>query len=365
MKIRFSPPGRPALIAAAVAVIAGSALTATSAQADSSAVAAPAPAGAATVTADAAARSALATRLATQLGARTAGSYQDAASGALVVTVTDDAAARAVRSAGAVPRLVARDGAQLRQATAALDRTARVPGTAWMVDPVSNQVVVSVDSTVTGAKLARVQAAVAKLGGAVRTERIAGTLSTRITGGDAIYGGPYRCSLGFNVSRGGTAYLLTAGHCTNAADTWYGSGNRLIGPRVGSSFPGNDYGIVQYTAGGWDRPGAVNLYPGQRDIANAGDPYVGQGVERSGSTTGRRTGTVTGLNATVNYQEGTVTGMIATNVCAEGGDSGGSLYAGNTALGLTSGGSGNCSTGGRTFFQPVTEALNAYGVSIY
>lgn len=71
------------------------------------------------------------------------------------------------------------------------------------------------------------------------------------------------------------------------------------------------------------------------------------------------------LNATVNYAEGSVSGLIQTNVCAEPGDSGGSLFAGNTALGLTSGGSGNCSSGGTTFFQPVTEALSVYGVSVY
>ena len=32
---------------------------------------------------------------------------------------------------------------------------------------------------------------------------------------------------------------------------------------------------------------------------------------------------------------------------------------------LTSGGSGNCSSGGVTYFQPVTEALSVYGVSVY
>ena len=42
----------------------------------------------------------------------------------------------------------------------------------------------------------------------------------------------------------------------------------------------------------------------------------------------------------MNYPQGTVTGMIRTTVCAEPGDSGGALFAGNTALGLTSGGSG-------------------------
>jgi hypothetical protein len=74
---------------------------------------------------------------------------------------------------------------------------------------------------------------------------------------------------------------------------------------------------------------------------------------------------VTALNATVNYAEGSVYGMIKTTVCAEGGDSGGALFAGSVALGLTSGGSGNCSSGGTTYFQPVTEALSVYGVSVY
>ena len=38
---------------------------------------------------------------------------------------------------------------------------------------------------------------------------------------------------------------------------------------------------------------------------------------------------------------------------------------GGVALGLTSGGSGDCSSGGTTFFQPVAEALSAYGVSVF
>ncbi|MDG4803750.1 YibE/F family protein [Micromonospora sp. WMMD980] len=35
------------------------------------------------------------------------------------------------------------------------------------------------------------------------------------------------------------------------------------------------------------------------------------------------------------------------------------------ALGLTSGGCGNCRSGGTTYFQPVVEALNRYNVSVY
>jgi streptogrisin D len=337
---------RAALTIAATGLVAGTLLAPSLAQA----------ASASPMSADAAAG------LSAKLGDRSAGSYLDA-SGKSVITVTDAATADTVRAAGAVPKLVRYSAAQLASSTAALDSSARIPGTAWAVDPVSNQVVVNVDSTVTGAKLAQLNAAVARLGDTVRVESTPGVLSVRISGGDAIYGGQFRCSLGFNVRSGSTYYFLTAGHCGNIASTWYANSSHttVLGTRAGSSFPGNDYAIVRYTNSSISHPGAV----GSQDIASAGTPSVGQTVFRRGSTTGTHSGRVTALNATVNYAEGTVTGLIRTTVCAEGGDSGGPLYAGTRAYGLTSGGSGNCSTGGVTFFQPVVEALNRYGVSVY
>lgn len=60
-----------------------------------------------------------------------------------------------------------------------------------------------------------------------------------------------------------------------------------------------------------------------------------------------------------------MTGLIATTVCTDPGDTGGLLFAGTTALGLFSGGSGNCSSGGTSFYQPLAEALAAYGLSLY
>lgn len=307
--------------------------------------------------------------LATKLGDRAAGAYADS-NGTMVVAVTDAAAARQVRAAGATPKLVTRGADKLAAATNELERSAKIPGTAWWTDPATNQVVVSVDSTVTGAKLERVRAAAARTGGAVRIEAESGVLSTRISGGNAIYaGGGGRCSLGFNVrSSSGVKYFLTAGHCTNISSSWYSNSSQttLLGSRAGTSFPGNDYGIVRYSNQTTTQPGNVYLYNGSyQDITAAGNAYVGQTVRRSGSTTGVHSGSVTALNATVNYAEGSVSGLIRTTVCAEPGDSGGSLFAGSTALGLTSGGSGNCSSGGTTYFQPVTEALSVYGVSVY
>jgi streptogrisin D len=304
--------------------------------------------------------SALASSIDATFGTSTAGSYVDGA-GKVVVNVTDAATAASVRAAGATPRFVARSGARLAAADDSLKAGLKTPGTAFAVDPVSNQVVVTVDSTVTGAKLAAVKATVAKLGDAARIESTPGRLSVEISGGDAIYTSGARCSLGFNVRSGsGTYYFLTAGHCTNIGSTWT-SGSTTLGTRAGSSFPGNDYGIVQYTNSSVTKSGSV----GSQDISSAGTPAVGSTVYRRGSTTGTHSGRVTALNSTVNYAQGRVSGLIQTTVCAEPGDSGGPLYSGSTALGLTSGGSGNCSSGGVTYFQPVTEPLGVYGVSVF
>jgi streptogrisin D len=292
---------------------------------------------------------------------QTAGNYLDAATNKMVVTVTDAAAADKVRAAGATPKFVKYNAAHLN---GIVSDAPAIVGTAWSVDPVTNQVVVDVDTTVAGADLAAVRAAVARAGDAARIEHLSGRLQQTITGGDAIYGGNFRCSLGFNVrNSAGTYFFLTAGHCTNSASAWYSNSSHTtkLGDRTGTSFPGNDYGIVRYLSTFTNHPGMV----GSQDITSARNPSVGETVFRRGSTTGIHSGTVTALNATVNYPQGTVTGLIRTTVCAEPGDSGGSLYHGTAALGLTSGGSGNCSSGGTTFFQPVLEPLGVYGVSVY
>ena len=68
----------------------------------------------------------------------------------------------------------------------------------------------------------------------------------------------------------------------------------------------------------------------------------------------------------MNYAEGTVFGLTRTNICTQPGDSGGALYAGNLAQGITSGGSiGGCGQPGfRSFFQPVGEALSVYALTL-
>ncbi|MFB7650375.1 MULTISPECIES: S1 family peptidase [unclassified Streptomyces] len=281
----------------------------------------------------------------------------------LIAMATGLAAAAALAvpaaTASAAPAPQTFSAAELNQTHDAV-RTADVGGTAWYTDTRSDKVVVTVDSTVSKAEIAEIRSEAGANAGALVIKHTPGKFSKLIAGGEAITTGGARCSLGFNVQDGaGTKFALTAGHCTNIGSSW------SIGTTAGSSFPGNDYGIIRHSNGA-AADGRVSLYNGSyQEITGAGDPSVGQSVQRSGSTTGLHGGTVTGLNATVNYgADGIVSGLIQTNVCAEPGDSGGALFSGSTALGLTSGGSGNCSSGGTTFFQPVTEALGAYGVSI-
>ncbi|WP_229328149.1 S1 family peptidase [Streptomyces sp. UNOC14_S4] len=284
-----------------------------------------------------------------------------AGSAAAVLAVT----ALALPTAHAAPSQARLSAADVASARATLKTEASIPGTAWSVDPRTNKVTVTADSTVRGAKLARLNKVVAGLGDKATLRRTAGQFRPLIAGGDAIWGSGVRCSLGFNVSKGGQPYFLTAGHCGNASATWSDTqGGSEIGQTETSVFPGHDYALVRYTSN-IDHPSAVDLYNGSlQNISRAGEATVGEQVQRSGSTTGVHGGQVTGLNATVNYAEGTVEGLIDTTVCAEPGDSGGPLFDGDTALGLTSGGSGDCSGGGETFFQPVPAALQAVGAQL-
>ncbi|HZN77150.1 MAG TPA: S1 family peptidase [Micromonosporaceae bacterium] len=258
-----------------------------------------------------------------------------------------------------VPAPQAYSASQLAAVSDAVDRSG-VAGIAWYVDATAGRVAVTADSSVSSAAIATLRRAAGANAGALRVDRASGVFAPLLSAGDAIYGGNFRCSLGFNVVSGSTFYLLTAGHCGKLASPWYTNAQHttLIGPVVNFSFPGNDYALVRYDNTSLSHPGGFTV----------ADAFVGERVTRDGSTTGVHSGTVTALNVTVRYvghPGGKVSGLIQTTVCAEPGDSGGPLYDGTRALGLTSGGSGNCSTGGTTFFQPVREAAQAYGVTIF
>ena len=182
-----------------------------------------------------------------------------------------------------------------------------------------------------------------------------------VRGADAYFiNSQARCSIGFSVVGGS----VKERHCGDVGATTAGSNQVAQGTFKASSFPGNDYSFVQVNSN-WTPTAVVNDFNGGTvPVAGSQEAAVGASICRSGSTTGTHCGTVQAKNATVNYAEGTVTGLTRTNVCAEPGDSGGSWMSGNQAQGVTSGGSGNCTSGGTTFFQPVNEILQANNLTL-
>ncbi|MFE0804523.1 S1 family peptidase [Streptomyces sp. NPDC057781] len=297
------------------------------------------------------------------------GSWFDAGRGRLTVAVTPEASpatVRAVGATGAHVRTVEHSARQLDAAKTRIDRLDAPAGvSSWHVDPAANAVVVDV---VAGKRADNdVQRFVtrAREAGPVTVRTVSSaprTFAAGTVGGDPYYTGNVRCSIGFSVHGG----FVTAGHCGGAGGAVRGWDGSHIGTFQGSSFPGNDYAWVSVGSGWWTVPvvlgwGTVS----DQLVRGSNEAPVGASICRSGSTTHWHCGTVLAKNETVNYSQGAVHQMTKTSVCAEGGDSGGSFISGDQAQGVTSGGWGNCSSGGETWFQPVNEILNRYGLTLH
>ncbi|MEJ1200379.1 MULTISPECIES: S1 family peptidase [unclassified Streptomyces] len=297
------------------------------------------------------------------------GSWFDAGRGRLTVAVTPKASpatVRAVGATGAHVRTVEHSARQLDAAKTRIDRLDAPAGvSSWHVDPAANAVVVDV---VAGKRADNdVQRFVtrAREAGPVTVRTVSSapqTFAAGTVGGDPYYTGNVRCSIGFSVHGG----FVTAGHCGGAGGAVRGWDGSHIGTFQGSSFPGNDYAWVSVGSGWWTVPvvlgwGTVS----DQLVRGSNEAPVGASICRSGSTTHWHCGTVLAKNETVNYSQGAVHQMTKTSVCAEGGDSGGSFISGDQAQGVTSGGWGNCSSGGETWFQPVNEILNRYGLTLH
>ncbi|MFI1185979.1 S1 family peptidase [Streptomyces californicus] len=299
-------------------------------------------------------------------GSAFGGAWFDATSRTLVVAVTDTGKADAVRAAGADVRVVEHSARQLDAAKARIDVLPAPDGVSgWHVDPASSSVVVNVVASERRDNDVRAFVAKARTAGPVTVKATAEaprTFAAGTVGGDPYYTGNVRCSIGFSVHGG----FVTAGHCGGAGQSVRGWDGSAIGAFQGSSFPGDDYAWVNVANGWWTVPvvlgwGTVS----DQLVRGSNEAPVGASVCRSGSTTRWHCGRVLAKNETVNYSEGAVHQMTRTSVCAEGGDSGGSFISGDQAQGVTSGGWGDCSSGGETWHQPVNEILNRYGLRLH
>ncbi|MEU6954899.1 carbohydrate-binding protein [Streptomyces sp. NPDC045714] len=311
---------------------------------------------------------AVAAGLEKSLGASFAGARVSGAKATLTVATTDASEAARITDAGARAEVVGNSLDRLEGVKKTLDRAAlakapkNVP--VWYVDVAANKVVVNAASTPAGQAFLKAAGVDSGLVTVARSAEQPRALAD-IRGGDAYYmNGSGRCSVGFSVTRGTQGGFATAGHCGRVGTTTNGVNQQAQGSFQGSTFPGRDMAWVATNANWTPRP-LVNGY-GRGDVTVAGSTasVVGASVCRSGSTTGWHCGTIQQLNTSVTYPEGTISGVTRTSVCAEPGDSGGSYISGSQAQGVTSGGSGNCSSGGTTYFQPINPLLQTYGLTL-
>ncbi|MCP3011820.1 S1 family peptidase [Nocardiopsis dassonvillei] len=293
------------------------------------------------------------------------GSLFDTETLELTVLVTDASAVEAVEATGAQATVVSHGTEGLTEVVEDLNG-AEVPESVlgWYPDVESDTVVVEVLEG-SDADVAALLADAGVDSSSVRVEEAeeAPQVYADIIGGLAYYMGG-RCSVGFAATNSsGQPGFVTAGHCgTVGTGVTIGNGT---GTFQNSVFPGNDAAFVRGTSN-FTLTNLVSRYNsgGYQSVTGTSQAPAGSAVCRSGSTTGWHCGTIQARNQTVRYPQGTVYSLTRTNVCAEPGDSGGSFISGSQAQGVTSGGSGNCSVGGTTYYQEVTPMINSWGVRI-
>jgi streptogrisin C len=188
-------------------------------------------------------------------------------------------------------------------------------------------------------------------------------------------GSYYYCSVGFVVSKSTVQGFATAGHCGNAGDTVHTLVNRRtvsasIGSFQGSFYPNQGDGAWVALSGSHTLHAVVDGYS-SADVPVRGSTVaaIGSAVCRSGRTTGFKCGTIEAYNNTVQYPDVSVGGLTRVKVCAEGGDSGGSfITSAGQAQGVLSGGNysckGNQASLATSYFQPIGEILQSYGLTL-
>ncbi|MFE7900200.1 alpha-lytic protease prodomain-containing protein [Streptomyces sp. NPDC057424] len=308
-------------------------------------------------------------RLRNALGDRFAGAWlRGTTSQELMVATTDAADVPAIKAQGATATVVQKTLRDLRATKQKLDAAAARGSTLetplWYVDIPANRVVVEAGSKAAAAAFVK---AAGLDGGSVGVKVTANRprLMEDVTGGDAYYiDGTARCSVGFSVTKGEQEGFASAGHCGKQGARTTGHNKADQGTFQASTFPGKDMSWVAVDAP-WTATPNVQGEGGQKvQITGSVQALVGAAVCRSGSTTGWHCGKVEQHDTSVSYAEGKVDGLTRTTVCAEPGDSGGPYVSGVQAQGVTSGGSGDCKTGGTTFYQPVNPLLSEFGLTL-
>ncbi|MFJ2030872.1 S1 family peptidase [Streptosporangium sp. NPDC087985] len=310
----------------------------------------------------------IATQLRRRLGTRFAGSWLlGPTAQTLVVATTDPADIPQITIMGARAKVVGRSLTDLQVIKKRLDDVLpRHPraGSVRYIDTTSNEVVVLAEEPRTAQAIIKavgVDTTAVKVVPSTERPRL---LSDLIGGQGYFIGATSRCSTGFSVIGETQKGFISAGHCGKPGTTTAGFNRAPQGVFQASTFPESDYAFIAVNAD-WTLTPQTDSGGGDLvSVAGSRVAIEGASVCRSGSTSGWHCGLIQQADASVTYPQGNVFGLTRTNVCAEPGDSGGPFISIDQAQGITSGGSGDCTSGGVTYFQPVNEILTTYDLAL-
>ena len=154
-------------------------------------------------------------------------------------------------------------------------------------------------------------------------------------------GGVLECSTGFNGELNGKPVVITAAHCAGEDGTRaaFADGEEF-GTMAGVKRDGIDTALIEVDDDDAARF-ASNLVGTDRDatqpIIGTAAPVVGQKACKTGFRTGFSCGTISQVDANIDVAGSrTIDGAFTVDLCALPGDSGGVVFSGDRALGISS-----------------------------
>ncbi|WP_089213944.1 S1 family peptidase [Streptosporangium subroseum] len=306
-----------------------------------------------------------------ELGAEFSGSwFSGGLAQTLVVATTDRENVSRITAQGAQAEIVSRSLTELEETIREVDKalsTESQGGLVRYIDVRSNTVVVLSDAPSTTKDVIMASAAnkvAVRVVPSVERPR----LMFGAVGGLTYYNGPKtRCSVGFSVTKGTKKGFVTAGHCGKAGDIATDAIGNVLGTFQASTVPDSPRGNFAWVAmnDNWTPDlSANNGARGTMSVAGSREAVEGASVCQPSPTTGWHCGTILQRKTSITYPQKTLVDQVRTSVCAESSDSGGPFIAADQAQGVASGGSGDCVSGGFTYFQPVNEILTTYDLTL-
>ncbi|MFD0887476.1 S1 family peptidase [Streptosporangium algeriense] len=168
------------------------------------------------------------------------------------------------------------------------------------------------------------------------------------------------CTVGATVQGG----FITSGLCGRSGQVVRTSTGAVVGTIRASTHPLPSMAWVSVTSA-WE-PVGVFRGPDRRDrpVHGSTPAPVGSAVCAFSHTTGWQCGSLLSRNASVTFIEGTVYGLLMTNICLGAGTPPGTPLFSNGQLQGILVSPGNCSAGGRSYFMPINEFLQRYGLTL-